>query len=83
MCQLERAAPPGDIFHRKLDERFKELQNVFEIADDFVVLSYDYNGMGHKSTLRKVLQICREVSLKQKKYKCHFRCSSVPFMARS
>ena len=39
------AAPAGDMFHRKIDNIFKELQNVFEIADGILVV-----GCGREST---------------------------------
>ena len=37
---------------------FKELPNVFSIADDILIVGYDDNGRDHNRTLRKVVQIC-------------------------
>ena len=54
-CRYKRllfgAAPAGDIFQRKIDEIFKELPNVFDIADDILVVGYDVDGKGHDDTL--------------------------------
>ena len=36
-----RVAPAWDIFQRKIDETFKELPNIFGIADDILVEGYD------------------------------------------
>ena len=66
---------PGDIFQRKIDNLFKELSNVFEIADDILVVGYDDDGMDHDYTLRRVLLICWKVNLKLNKDECHFRYS--------
>ena len=60
-------------------EIFKDLPNVFGIADDILVVGYDSNGKDHDETLQQVLQMCRKVNLKLNKDKCHLRCSSVPF----
>ena len=55
-CQLGRyrykrllfgAAPAGDMFQRKIDEIFKELSNVFSIADDILVAGYEADGKDH------------------------------------
>ena len=42
------------MFQRKIDEIFKDLPNVFDIADDILVLGYDTDDM-----MRKVWKICR------------------------
>ena len=73
------AAPAKDMFQKKIDEIFKELPNIFGIADDILVMVYEADGKDHDETLQRVLQICRKVSLKLTKDKCHFRCTSVPF----
>ena len=67
------------MFQRKIDEIFKELSNMFGIADDIIVVGYDTDGKDHDETLWRVLKICRQVNLKLNKDKCHFRCTSVPF----
>ena len=45
------AAPAGDMFQRKIDEIFKDLPNVFGIADDILVVRYDIDGKDHDDTL--------------------------------
>ena len=77
------AAPPGDMFKRKIDEIFKDLLNVFSIVDDILVAGYEADGKDHEGTLQKVLKTCRQVNLKLTKDKCHFRCTSVPFLVKS
>ena len=63
----------------KIDEIFKDLQNVFGIADDILVVGYDDGGKDPDDTLYRVLQICRHVNIKLKKDKFHVRCTSVPY----
>ena len=69
------------MFQQKIDEIFKDLPNVFGIADDILVLGYDSDDKDHDDTLQKVLQICRQVNTKKykNKDKCCFRWTSVPF----
>ena len=57
----------------------QDIQNVFRIADDILVVVYDTDGKDHDETLKQVLQICRQVSLKLNKDKSCFRFTSVPF----
>ena len=45
------AAPAGDMFQRKIDKIFKELPNVFGIADDILVVGYEADGKDHDETL--------------------------------
>ena len=87
-CQFDRyrykrlpfgAAPMGDMFQHKIDEIFKNLPNVFGIANDILVVGYDTDGKDQDEMLPQVLQICRQVNLKLNKDKCCFRCTSVPF----
>ena len=74
-----------NMFQRKINEIFKELPNVFRIADDIQVAGYDDdddNDRDHDNTVQWVLIKCRIVNLKINKDKCHFRCSSVPFFGK-
>ena len=68
-CQLGRyrykslqfgAAPSGDMFQRKIDEIFKDLPNVFGMADDILVVGYEADGKDHDKTAWRVLQRCRQ-----------------------
>ena len=75
--------PVGNMFQCKIDKIFSDMQNVFGIADDILVIGYDGNGTDHDAMVHKVLQRCEEVNLKLNKEKCHFRCTIHPFLWRS
>ena len=75
------AAPAGDMFQWKKDKIFKDLPNVFGIADDILVYGYDSDGNDH-DTLQKVLQIYRQVYLNLNKDKCHLRWTLPPFLVK-
>ena len=45
------AAPAGSMFQRDVDEIFKDLQNVFGIADDILVAGYAADGKDHDETV--------------------------------
>ena len=70
------------MFQRKIEEIFKDLTNVFGIADDNLVVGYDRDGKDHSDTLQRVLQRCRQVNLILQKDKCHFRCTQVSFCGK-
>ena len=57
-------APTGIIFQYKTDKIFKNLPNVFGIADDILVVVYDIDGKDHDETLQPVLQLFKQVNLK-------------------
>ena len=46
-----RAAPTEDMFQRKIDGIFRDLTNVFCIADDILAVGYDADGQDHDDTL--------------------------------
>ena len=48
---LYGAALAGDMFQRKKYEIFKELPNVFSIADDILVVGYEADGKDYDETL--------------------------------
>ena len=73
------AASAGNMFQRKSDEIFNDMPNVFGIADDILAAGYEAGGKDHDETVQRVLQRCRQVSLKLNKDKHHFRCTSFPF----
>ena len=60
------------MFQRKIDEIFKDMPNVFGIADDILVAEYEADGRDHDKTIQRVLQRCRKVNLKLNKGKCQF-----------
>ena len=55
------AASAGDMFQRKIDEIFKDMQNVFGTVDDILVAGYDSDGKDHGKTVQRVLQRCRHL----------------------
>ena len=61
------------MFLRKIDKIFKELPNVFGIANDILVVGYKTDGKDHDKELWRVLQICREANLKLNKDKLSFQ----------
>ena len=69
----------GDMFQHKIDEIFNDMQNVFGIADDILVIGYNKDGADHDEAVYKQLKQCQDVNLKVNKEKCHFRCMSIPF----
>ena len=72
-------ASEEDIFQRKIEEIFRQLQNVFGITDDFLVVGYHHDGTDPDRTLHRVLLICKNENLKFYEGKCYFRCTSVTF----
>ena len=69
----------GDLFQGKIEELFKGLPTMFDIVDDILNARFDYIGRDHKTTLDKVLRICRQANLKPNKDKCMYYCTSIPF----
>ena len=67
------------MFQRKIDEIFRDMPNVFGIADYILAAGYEADGRDHDETVQRVLHRYRQVKLKSNKDKCHFRCTSVPF----
>ena len=53
---------------------------MFGIVNEILVVGYDRNGVEHDKTLCRALQICRKKNIKLNTDKCHFRCTSVPFL---
>ena len=43
------------MFQRKIDEIFKDLCDVFGIADDILVVGYKADGKDHEKTVWRVL----------------------------
>ena len=50
--------PAGDMFEQKVNEIFRDLPNIFGIADDILIVEYDADGRDHDRSLMKVIQIC-------------------------
>ena len=73
-----RAVPPGSKGHDS-NEIFKDIPNVFGIADDILVAGYEADGKDYDETVWRVLQRSRPVNLKLNNDKCHFRFTSGPF----
>ena len=77
-----RAAPAGDMFQHKIDKIFNDMPNVFEIADNILVIGYNKDGADHDKAVYDVLRQVQDVNLKLNKEKCHFRCTSIPFFGK-
>ena len=45
-----------DISQQKIDEIFKDLPNVFAMADDILIIGYDADGRDHDRSLKHVMQ---------------------------
>ena len=45
----------GDMFHHKIDEIFKDLPNVFAIADDTLFVGNDASSRDHDKTLKVIM----------------------------
>ena len=67
------AALAGDIFQRKMAEIFKELPNVFGMADDILVASYNNDAPIMTRMLQQVLHIFREETSNLMKRKAIFK----------
>ena len=46
------------------------MPNIFDIADDLLVIGYNENGTDHDEAVYNVLRCCKEVNLKLNKDKC-------------
>ena len=83
MWQLQVCETPVWIYpsrryvSKKIDSIFKELSNIFSIADDILFIGHD-DGTDHDCTICRILQICR----KENKDKWQFRCFSMPFFSK-
>ena len=71
------SSPSRRYVPKKNIKKFKDLPNIFGVANDILVVGYYRDGKDHDDKLQRVLQICRQVNLKLNKDKCHFRCSDV------
>ena len=52
------------MFQTKIYKIFKDLPNVFGIADDILVVGYEADGKDHDKILQRVLKMCRQVNQK-------------------
>ena len=65
----------GGMFQQKINKIFKDLPNLYGIADDIVIVEYKPDGRDHDRMLRQVMQICHQDNFTNK---CHFRCTMIP-----
>ena len=54
----------GDVFQQKINEIFKDLLNVFGIADAILLVGYDSDGRDKERILEHVRQIWHQENLK-------------------
>ena len=74
-----RVASVCDMFQKNIDKLFSVMPNIFIIAEDILIASFDEKNKDHDETLDKVLRVCRQINLKLSKEKHLFRCTSIPF----
>ena len=53
---------------------------MFGIVNDILVAGYAVDGKDHDKIVWRLLQRCSHINLKLNKDKCHFRCTSFPFL---
>ena len=66
------------MFWRKIEDIFKELPNIFGIAEVILIVAYSNNQADHERTLHMVLLIFRKENLNLNKDNRHYRCTTVP-----
>ena len=66
-CLPFRAAQAGNMFQCRIDEIFNDMQSVFGIAEDILVIGYDKDRTDHDEAVYKVLKQCQDVNLKLNK----------------
>ena len=74
--------PPGDMFHKKIDDLFYGMFNIFGIANNILIAGCDELGRDHNATIDTVLRICRKANLKRNRDKCLFRSTRIPFSVK-
>ena len=47
------------MFHQMIDDIFKDLLNIFGLADNILIIHYDVNRRNHDKILRWVMQLCQ------------------------
>ena len=52
-----RVVPVDDMFQAKINKIFKDLPNVFSVADHILVLCYNVDNRDHDKFLKHVMQI--------------------------
>ena len=68
------------MFQKKINELFKDLSNVLGITDDTLIVGYDDDGTIDDRTLCRFTADMQKRKLKFSKDKCHFKCTSNPFL---
>ena len=66
------------MFTEKIYKIFRDVPNLFGIADYIPIVKYDVDGRDHNRTLRQVMQIGHQ-NFNINKNKCYIRCMRVPF----
>ena len=61
--------------HTKDNQISIELDNLFAVPDNILILGYHDNGVNHDRTKWKILQTYRKENLKLNNNKYHFRCT--------
>ena len=67
-------AKTSDMFQWKINKIFKDLPNVFGIADDILIVGYDADGRDYNRTLNEIMEVCHQENLKLNKSKFQLMC---------
>ena len=59
------------MFQRKIDKIFKDLQNIFGIADDILAVGYEADCKDYAETVHRMLKRCKQVNFKLNKDQSH------------
>ena len=73
-----QSSPSRRHVSEKIDDLFSGMSNVFDIAYDTLIATFNEPSKDHDEQVEKVLWVCRQANLKLNKYKCLFRCTSLP-----
>jgi len=67
----------SDMFQKKIDETYHDMNFVTGIADDLVIMGYDDED--HDRNMKQFLDRTREKGIKLNPEKCIFKCTKIPF----
>ena len=67
-----------EVFHRTIDEKFRDLKGVETVIDDFLIWGETLEE--HDRNLKKCLDRIKEFGLTLKKEKCQFRLTEIEYL---
>ena len=78
-----RATVAGDIFQRKLDSIFLNLDNVMIIADDIMVIGYQEDEWSHDKAFTQLLETAKNNNIKLNFDKIQYKQEEVEFFGKT